>query len=522
MARKPASKAASKPFGALPRRLLIANRGEIALRIARTARRLGLEVLGVFSSADTGQPHLRLCHRAVELSGDPRRVYLDASLLLDAARKLGADAIHPGYGFLSENGAFSAAVEEAGLIFVGPTAAQIAQLGDKLAGRAAAQKAGVPTVPGIFEPVFDPARAAKIAIDIGFPVLIKASAGGGGRGMRVAREEKELAEALARAQSEAQAAFGDGRVFIEKYFERVRHVEIQVLGDGQGQAVSLGERDCSVQRRHQKLIEESPAPGMTREAADNMGTLAAKLAASVSYRGAGTLEFLVPSGPQAQPGEFYFIEINARLQVEHPITELCTGLDLVEEQLRIAGGQGYSFDPGRLVRRGHAIEARVIAEDPEANFRPSLGNLETVLWPAGPGIRVDAWAEAGLEVSPHYDSLLGKVCAWGVTREQALARMTVALRETYIAPLATTAAFLATIINEEPFRSGAYDTGVLGRRAEKLEKEAQAQSMPVEAAVLAAAGVFSRHGHAGVPSSDTLRRERSAWQAADAAREGNG
>ena len=521
MARKPAAKAVSKPSSALPRRLLIANRGEIALRIARTARRLGLEVLGVFSSADAGQPHLRLCHRAAELPGDPRRVYLDMHLILDTARKLGADALHPGYGFLSENGAFSAAVEEAGLIFVGPAAEQIAKLGDKLAGRAAAQKAGVPTVPGTLEPVSDPNEAAKIATDIGFPVLIKASAGGGGRGMRVVREEKELAEAIARARSEAQAAFGDGRVFIEKYFESVRHVEIQVLGDGKGQAVSLGERDCSVQRRHQKLIEESPSPGMTREAAEKMGALAAKLAASVSYRGAGTLEFLVPCGPNAKAGEFYFIEMNARLQVEHPVTELCTGLDLVEEQLRVAGGLGFSFDPERLVRRGHAIEARVIAEDPEANFRPSLGKLETVLWPAGPGIRVDAWAEAGLEVSPHYDSLLGKVIAWGETRTQALERLTVALRETYLAPVATTAAFIAAVINEEPFRSGAYDTGVLGRRAEAHKKEARAKPLPADAAVLGAAGVLARNGHSGVPELRSHGRSRSAWQTADAVQEGN-
>ncbi|MCW8132269.1 MAG: ATP-grasp domain-containing protein [Planctomycetota bacterium] len=504
---------------ALPRRLLIANRGEIALRVARTARRLGLEVLGIFSSADAGLPHLRLCHRALELPGDPKRVYLDMHAVIDAARKLGADAVHPGYGFLSENGGFAAAVEDAGMLFVGPAPEQSAALGDKLAGRKAAQKAGVPTVPGTLEPVADPKEAARIAKEIGFPVLIKASAGGGGRGMRVVENEGQLAESIARAQSEALAAFGDGRVFIEKYFSSVRHVEIQVLGDGKGHAVSLGERDCSVQRRHQKLIEESPTLGMPPEAAKKMGELAAKLAASVHYRGAGTLEFLVPSGKDAKPGEFYFIEVNARLQVEHPVTELRTGLDLVEEQLRIAGGLGYSFDPKKLEWRGHSIEARVIAEDPGADFRPSLGKLETVVLPSGPGVRVDAWAEAGLEVSPHYDSLLAKVLAWGQTRDEAIGRLAGALRETFIAPVTTTAAFIADVIESEPFKSGAYDTSILAAR-KKAHAPDKDRPLPVSAGVLAAADRLSRNGHAAVPALNYRGRGLSAWQAAERTEEG--
>ncbi|MBE7463627.1 MAG: ATP-grasp domain-containing protein [Planctomycetes bacterium] len=492
----------------LPRRILIANRGEIALRIARTARRLGLEPLAIFSSADTGLPHLRFCTHALELPGDPRQVYLDAKAVLAAAKRLKADAIHPGYGFLAENSDFAEAAERAGFRFIGPAPAQSRALGDKLSGRRAAQKAGVPTVPGTLEPLDDPVAAAKIAKEIGYPVLVKASAGGGGRGMRVVENEAGLAEALDRARSEAQAAFGDGRVFLEKYFSRVRHVEIQVLGDGKGHAVSLGERECSVQRRHQKLIEESPAPALPPKAAKKMGALAAKLAASVKYRGAGTLEFLVPAGTQ----DFYFIEMNARLQVEHPVTELCTGLDLVEEQLRIAGGLGYSFDPEKLRTYGHAIEARIIAEDPDAGFRPALGTLGVVQWPAGPGIRVDAWAETGLEVSPYYDSLLGKVLAWGQTREEAIQRLALALDETVLAPVAHTAPFLRRLILERPFRSGAYDTSLLaGRKA-----DGPADLPSVDAAVLAAAERLSSGGHANVLPRPVPGRGLSGWQQADA------
>ncbi|MCZ7645326.1 MAG: ATP-grasp domain-containing protein [Planctomycetota bacterium] len=494
---------------ALPRSVLIANRGEIALRVARTARRLGLEVLGLFSSADAGLPHLRLCHRAVELDGDPRAVYLDLKKVLAAAKRLKAEAVHPGYGFLAENDDFAEAVEDAGLLFVGPAPEQSRALGDKLAAREAARKAGVPTVPGTREPVEGAEAGKRIAAEIGYPVLIKASAGGGGRGMRVVARPSQLEESLARASSEAQAAFGDGRVFIEKYFEQVRHVEIQVLGDGQGGAVSLGERECSVQRRHQKLIEESAAPALPPRAAKKMGDLAAKLAASVKYRGAGTMEFLVPAGTT----DFYFIETNARLQVEHPVTELRTGLDLVEEQLRVAGGLGFSFEPSKLRAEGHAIEARVIAEDPGAGFRPSLGRMDAVHWPSGPGVRVDAWAEAGLEVSPYYDSLLGKVLAWGRTREEALDRLTLALHETLIAPVVTTAPFLARVINEPAFRAGAYDTGWLAALTLEAKSNGKRRAeLGANAAVLAAAERLSRNGHATVLPATWRGRPLSPWQ----------
>ena len=494
-------------------RIFIANRGEIALRIARTARRLGLHVCSAFSSADAGLPHLRLCHSAVELHGDPARVYLDISSIVSAAKKLKADAVHPGYGFLAENEDFAAAVQAAGMAFIGPTPEQIVALGDKVQARKAAEKAGVPTVPGKSEAMADAAAALTTAQAIGFPVLLKAAGGGGGRGMRIVDDAAHLAEAFQRAQAEAKAAFDDPRVFVEKYIARARHVEIQVVGDGHGQAVWLGERECSVQRRHQKLIEESPAPALPPEVTAKMGTLAAKLAAGVNYRGAGTMEFIVPFGGH----EFYFIEMNTRLQVEHPVTELCTGLDLVEEQVAVANGgfserlkrargQGPGVGPDTVARRGHAIEARIIAEDPEANFRPSCGRMDVVSFPAGPGIRVDAWAEAGLNVSPYYDSLLGKVVAWGADRAEAIARLDLALLETTIHPIRSTAAFLRRVIASEPFRAGAYDTGLLTQL--KLAPDAE---LGEAAVALCAAETQLQATQPGIAGAPYVGRALDGW-----------
>jgi acetyl/propionyl-CoA carboxylase alpha subunit len=514
----------------LPKRVLIANRGEIALRVARTVRRLGLTALGIYTAPDAGLPHLRLCQEALELPGEPRRAYLDIQAVIAAAKQLKADAIHPGYGFLSENADFSEAVEKAGIQFIGPRPAEMRRLGDKLAGRKEAKAAGLPTVPGSDGPmeIETPEKlqaAQKLADSIGYPVLVKASAGGGGRGMREVESTAQLKEALTRANSEALAAFGDGRVFIEKFFPRVRHVEIQVLGDGAGKAVSLGERDCSVQRRHQKLIEESPAPELTRETAAKMGALAAKMAGEVNYRGAGTFEFLVPFGTQ----EFYFIEVNARLQVEHPVTEIRWGLDLVEEQLRISAGLGFSF-PTREVDgyggrslipawepHGAAIEARVIAEDPHQGFRPSLGKLEFVQWPSGPGVRSDAWAESGLEVSPFYDSLLGKVIGWGRTRDEARTRLIQALHETLLIgadalgnPLNNTASFIAQVIGEPEFASGKFDTGLLGRR-----KPAVSDTILPAEALLTMAAELKKNSAVNAPEFSYHGRNLSDWQRAE-------
>jgi len=484
-------------------RIFIANRGEIALRIARTVRRLGLQALGGFSSVDGGLPHLRLCARAMPLLGDPARVYLDIDQLIDTARSLGADAVHPGYGFLAENEDFASAVESAGMAFIGPTPDQIVALGDKVQARKAAERAGVPIVPGHSETIADVKTAQDIAARIGYPVLIKAAGGGGGRGMRIVDAAENLPDALARAQSEAKASFNDDRVFIEKYIARARHVEIQVLGDGRGNAVSLGERECSVQRRHQKLIEESPAPAVPPEVATRMGVLAAALAASVKYRGAGTMEFIVPFGGT----DFYFIEMNTRLQVEHPVTELMTGLDLVEEQLAIASGAGFSKAAASAKISGHAIEARVIAENPYAGFQPSIGALNVVQFPAGPGIRVDSWAEPGLAVSPHYDSLLAKILAWGPTREVAIARLRGALNETLIHPVQTTAGFLAEFISGADFSSGHYDTGTIERW-----RAPDGENLPAELAALAEAEKLSRQGS----TSGALPRQRARpmgrWQ----------
>ncbi|HEY3319033.1 MAG TPA: biotin carboxylase N-terminal domain-containing protein [Planctomycetota bacterium] len=498
------------------RSLFIANRGEIALRVARTARRMGLQVLGAFSSVDGGLPHLRLCHRATELTGEPAKVYLDIGKIIDAARKLGADAVHPGYGFLAEKAEFAAAVNDAGMTFVGPTPKQIETLGDKVAAKKAAAAAGVPLVPGHAEALEDLAQARQVAQKVGYPVLIKAAGGGGGRGMRMVKAAAQFDDAFARARSEAQAAFGDPRVFIERYIRRARHVEIQVLGDGKGRAISLGERDCSIQRRHQKLLEESPAPGLVASVAAKMGALAAGLAASVNYRGAGTVEFIVPFGTQ----EFFFIEVNTRLQVEHPVTEMCTGIDLVEAQLLVAQRGAL---PERLktlmsgqsrlasLRRGHAIEARIIAEDPDNDFRPSCGKLDCVLLPNGPGVRVDSWAEAGLSVSPFYDSLLGKVIAWGQTRAEAIARLELALHETLIGPLHNTAPFLARLLATKALRSGQYDTGTLARLQENGNGFGL-DGIPAQAAVAAAAECLARSRRVAVMPRWLVGRALSPWQ----------
>ena len=402
------------------KRLFIANRGEIALLVARTAKRLKLEVASAFSRVDGGMPHLRLCDFARELEGEPARVYLDIGKIVDAARELGADAVHPGYGFLSENEQFAAAVEDAGMRFVGPAPDQIEKLGDKLRARAQAALAGVPCVPGKVGAVKTLDEAREAAALSGYPLIIKAANGGGGRGMRVINLESELAMGLERSEAEARASFGDSRLFIEKYIPAARHVEVQIVGDGAGRAIALGERECSVQRRHQKLIEESPAPALTPQRAAEMQALAAKLAASVNYRGAGTMEFIVPRGTQ----DFYFIEMNTRLQVEHPVTEARTGLDLVAEQLSVAEHGCFSehleaqlgaMATGVATRlNGHAIEARIVAEDPRNGFQPSVGELSAVCFPGGAGIRVDAWAEAGLDGQRSFTiSLLGKVIAWG-------------------------------------------------------------------------------------------------------------
>jgi acetyl-CoA carboxylase biotin carboxylase subunit len=431
------------------RRVLIANRGEIAVRIARACRQLGLESVAVFSEADKGAVHTLAADRAVAIGPAPARAsYLNVEALLAAAHSAGADAVHPGYGFLAENGAFARAVEEAGLTWVGPPPAAITTMGDKLEARATVERAGVPLVPG--GTVADPRDAARRAAALGYPVLVKAAAGGGGKGMRVVANEAELTDALAAARREAESAFADGRVYLEKLLVRPRHVEVQVLGDRSGIRVHLGERDCSVQRRHQKLIEESPAPGLAPAVRAGLHRAALTVAAAVNYVSAGTVEFLVDG-----EGNFYFIEMNTRIQVEHPVTEMLTGVDLVREQVRVAAGEGLGYRQDGVSFSGHTLECRVNAEDPET-FAPSAGRVTEWIPPGGFDVRVDSHLMAPYPVPPFYDSLVAKIIVRGRSREEAVARMRRALGETVIEGIRTTIPFLQRVLRDPAFVEGRF------------------------------------------------------------------
>ena len=447
---KPPAAASARPI----RKLLVANRGEIALRVMRTARRLGIATVAVYSDADRGAPHVRFADEAVRIGPPPSaQSYLDAARLVAAARDTGADAIHPGYGFLSENADFARAVEAAGITFVGPRPHAIEVMGNKLAAKAAVSAYDIPMVPGIDEAVADPARAGEVAREVGFPVLIKAAAGGGGKGMRVVYEPAQLAEQMARAISEAESAFGDGAVFVEKYVAEPRHIEIQVLADQHGNCVHLFERDCSIQRRHQKVVEEAPSAVLSPELRARMGAAAVRVAEACDYVGAGTVEFLLDADR-----DFYFLEMNTRLQVEHPVTELITGLDLVEQQLRVAQGEPLAFRQDDLRITGHAIELRVYAEDPLDDFAPSIGTLEVYRPPTGEGIRVDDGFAEGMDVPIYYDPMLAKLIAYAPTRAEALQRIREAVRDYRVEGVATTLPFGRFVFDHEAFASGRFDT----------------------------------------------------------------
>ncbi|MFZ8813779.1 MAG: acetyl-CoA carboxylase biotin carboxylase subunit [Thermus aquaticus] len=443
------------------KKVLIANRGEIALRIIRAARELGIKTVVAHSTADEKSLPVLLADEAICIGPPPSgQSYLNIPNLLSAAIVTGADAIHPGYGFLAENATFAEMCREHGITFIGPTPENMRALGDKATARKVAREAGVPTVPGTDE-VESVEEAKRAAQEIGYPVILKASAGGGGRGMRVVHTEEDLERAVLQAQEEARAAFGNPAVYLEKYIEEPKHIEIQVLGDGE-RVVHLWERDCSIQRRHQKLLEEAPSilPLETRRA---IAEAARRLAEHVGYVSAGTLEFLVD-----KEGNFYFIEMNTRIQVEHPVTEMVTGVDLVQAQFRIAMGERLWLKQEEIEVRGHAIEVRVNAEDPEKGFRPSIGKVETLLFPGGPGIRVDSHLYAGYQIPPHYDSLIAKIIAWAPSREEAIRRMERALGETVIEGpgLKTTIPFHQKVLQNAFFRRGAVYTNFVARRME--------------------------------------------------------
>jgi 3-methylcrotonyl-CoA carboxylase alpha subunit len=447
------------------RRLLIANRGEIVCRIVRTARRMGVTTIAVYSDADRNAQHVREADEAYHLGGAPAaESYLNIGKLIALAKSIGADAIHPGYGFLSENAQFAQACADAGLIFVGPPAAAIKSMGSKSASKAAMAAVGVPVAPGYHGTEQSAQRLQEEAQRVGFPLIIKASAGGGGKGMQVVNSSGEVAAAVESAQRLARTAFGDDRLLMERYFPKARHVEVQVFADSHGRTISLFDRDCSVQRRHQKIIEEAPAPGLRDEVRAAMAQSAVKAAQAVDYVGAGTVEFLVDDEQN-----FYFMEMNTRLQVEHPVTELVTGIDLVEWQLRVAQGERLPLSGDAPARRGFAVEARLYAEDPAHDYLPSVGHISHLRWaPASAGLRQDTGVEQGDEVSTYYDPMLGKIIAWGESRTAAIDLLRRALGEIEIIGVTTNRALLASVLGDEEFRRGAVATDFLSRRKEQL------------------------------------------------------
>jgi acetyl-CoA/propionyl-CoA carboxylase biotin carboxyl carrier protein len=444
----------------VPDSLLIANRGEIAVRVLRACRELGIRSIAIHSDADEGALHTRLADESVRVGGAPAlESYLHIERILDAARRSGAHAVHPGYGLLSENAEFASRVIGAGLLFVGPTPEVIARMGDKVAARAAAHESGIPLLPASARNIADVNAATEVANSIGYPLVIKATFGGGGRGMRVVREAKQLKAALQEAARESNAAFGRGEVYLERYIDRARHVEVQVLADMHGRVVHIGDRDCTVQRRHQKLIEEAPAPSLPGPLREVIAGSAIRLTGQVGYRSAGTVEFLV----DAQTQQFYFLEMNTRLQVEHGVSELVSGIDLVRSQIHIACGEPLPFTQADIEIRGSAIQARVAAEDPWSNFQPTPGRVSRLRLPTGPWLRCDFGIESGDSISGHYDSMFGKVQAWAPTREIARKRLICALSSLDVEGIETTASYLEQVLQHADFAAVAHDTGSVER-----------------------------------------------------------
>jgi len=486
------------------RKILIANRGEIACRVARTARRMGIRTVAVYAAPDANGLHAKVADEARRIDG-----YLDIEAIIGAARDAAAQAIHPGYGFLAENEAFAAACGKAGIVFIGPSPEAIAAMGDKAAAKRLMEKAGVPLVPGYHGEAQDAALLEKEAARIGFPVLIKPSAGGGGKGMRVVSDKESFRSHLDAARREATSAFGDDRVLLERYLERPRHIELQVFGDAKGNVLHLFERDCSVQRRHQKVLEEAPAPGVNSKKRNEMGAAAVAAAKAIGYSGAGTVEFIAE-----QDGSFYFMEMNTRLQVEHPVTEMITGLDLVELQIRVAAGEGLPFTQQQLKFEGHAIEARIYAEDPERDFLPSTGTLVHLTFPAETGdVRVDAGVEAGGEITPWYDPMIAKLIVRGADRAAALARLAQALREVEIAGVTTNVAFLQRVAGSRAFASAELDTGLIERNREELLSKPKA--VETDLLAVAAFAELAEEARAARERAQASGEPQSPWHSVD-------
>lgn len=489
------------------RKVLIANRGEIAVRVIRACRDLGIQTVAVYSDADRAALHVRYADEAVYIGPPPpRESYLLGDRIIDAARKRGADAIHPGYGFLSEREWFAGAVQDAGLIFIGPPASAIATMGDKQTARETVKKAGVPVVPGT-EPDLNDDELLAAAAKIGAPLMVKAAAGGGGKGMRAVNDLADLPNALQMARREAESAFGDGRVYIEKLVIGARHIEFQILADMHGNTVHLGERECSIQRRHQKLVEEAPSPFVDPDLRRRMGEMAVAAAQSVGYVNAGTIECLVDKDKN-----FYFLEMNTRLQVEHPITELVTGVDLVAEQIRIARGRRMSPTESFLEPKGWAIECRINAEDPYNNFLPSVGTISTLITPTGPGVRVDSGVYAGYAITPYYDSMIAKLICWGDDRPEAMLRMRRALEETTIMGVKHNIPFHQNLLNSFSFIAGRFDNKFVEERFSMTTYEESPPASELETAAIAAALVAHRNRQLAGQVVTRNERDTSNWK----------
>lgn len=487
------------------KKILVANRGEIALRVMRTAKEMGIKTVAVFSEADRKALHVRYADEAVCIGpAASSQSYLKMDTIIDVAKKLGVDGIHPGYGFLSENAEFAQKVKEAGITFIGPTAEAMRVMGSKLGAKNAVEKFNVPMVPGTKDAIKDIGAAKKVAKEIGYPVLIKASAGGGGKGMRVVEQESDFEEQIILAQNEARSAFGDDAVFIEKYVGAPRHIEFQILGDNHGNVVHLFERECSIQRRHQKLVEEAPSSCLTPEIRNKMGEAAVNVAKACNYTGAGTVEFLVDENLN-----FYFLEMNTRLQVEHPVTEQIVGMDLVKEQIRIARGEKLGYKQEDLKIHGHAIELRVCAEDPSNNFLPDIGTLKTYQLPQGYGVRVDDSFEAGMEIPIHYDPMIAKLITFGATREEAINRMIRAIEDYQLTGIETTLPFGTFAMKHEAFVSGNFDTKFIDKyfKPEILKSQEDLS----EIAAIAASSVFYKQENASSSGSQVQTNE-SNWK----------